>query len=202
MQEFSRRRDSRCRGERNFASSCFRLCLKRVALACRWRRRAKSRMPLVPIRSRDRVKNSAAKNGGLPGGNLRMRPMKSSARSRYSWARRIVRPCQALDEAGADRIDDSHEYDRHGAGRLLQCDHGCAAERLIGTVRRECLDRMLIFGEVHLRRVLASYAAYYNQARTHLALQKDAPLHRAVRRSGVIIAIPILSGLHHQYVRI
>jgi transposase InsO family protein len=75
-------------------------------------------------------------------------------------------------------------------------------ERLIGTVRRECLDRMLIFGESHLRRILASYAAYYNQARTHLALQKDAPLHRAVQRSGVIVAIPILAGLHHQYVRI
>src|SRR2546430_11570450 len=76
------------------------------------------------------------------------------------------------------------------------------AERLIGTVRRECLDRMLIFGEQHLRRVLASYAAYYNQARTHLALQKDAPLHRVVQRTGVIVAIPILAGLHHQYVRI
>jgi Integrase core domain len=54
------------------------------------------------------------------------------------------------------------------------------AERLIGTVRRECLDRMVIFGESDLRRVLASYWAYYNQARTYLALQKDAPLHRAV----------------------
>src|SRR4030095_2277056 len=79
--------------------------------------------------------------------------------------------------------------------------NGCA-ERLIGTIRRECLDRILIFSESHLRRVLASYAAYYNQARTHLALQKDAPLHREVQRSGVIIAIPILAGLHHQYVRI
>jgi transposase InsO family protein len=76
------------------------------------------------------------------------------------------------------------------------------AERLIGTMRRECLDRMLIFGESHLRRVLASYAAYYNQARTHLALRKDAPFHREVRRSGVIVAVPILAGLHHQYVRI
>ena len=75
-------------------------------------------------------------------------------------------------------------------------------ERLIGTVRRECLDRMLIFGEPHLRRVLASYASYYNQARTHLALQKDAPFHRAAQRSGAIVAIPILAGLHHQYVRI
>src|ERR1035437_2172872 len=76
------------------------------------------------------------------------------------------------------------------------------AERLIGTVRRECLDRILIFGESHLRRVLASYAAYYNQTRTHLTLQKDAPLRRAVQRSGAIVAIPILAGLHHQYVRI
>jgi len=75
-------------------------------------------------------------------------------------------------------------------------------ERLIGTVRRECLDRILIFGESHLRRVLASYAVYYNQARTHLALQKDAPLHRAVQRSGAIVAIPILAGLHHKYIRI
>jgi transposase InsO family protein len=75
-------------------------------------------------------------------------------------------------------------------------------ERLIGTVRRECLDRMLIFGESHLRRVLAFYAANYNQARTHLALQKDAPLHRSVLRSGAIVAIPILAGLHHKYIRI
>ena len=60
--------------------------------------------------------------------------------------------------------------------------NGCA-ERLIGTLRRECLDQMLIFGERHLRRVLSAYAAYYNQARTHLALQKDAPLHRAIQRS-------------------
>jgi hypothetical protein len=59
---------------------------------------------------------------------------------------------------------------------------------------------MLIFGEVQLRRILSAYAAYYNQARTHLALQKDAPLHRAVQRSGAF-AIPILAGLHHQYVR-
>ena len=75
-------------------------------------------------------------------------------------------------------------------------------ERLIGTVRRECLDRMLVFGEAHLRQILSSYAAYYNEVRTHLALGKDAPLGRAVQRSGVIVAIPILSGLHHHYVRI
>jgi len=78
--------------------------------------------------------------------------------------------------------------------------NGCA-ERLIGTLRRECLDRVVIFSEMHLRRILSAYAAYYNQARTHLALQKDPPLHRAVQGSGAIVAIPILAGLHHQYVR-
>ena len=71
-------------------------------------------------------------------------------------------------------------------------------ERLIGTIRRECLDRMLVFGETHLRKVLSSYAAYYNEVRTHLSLT----LGRTVQRSGVIVAIPILSGLHHHYVRI
>ena len=79
--------------------------------------------------------------------------------------------------------------------------NGCA-ERLIGTLCCECLDQVLIFGEAHLRRILSAYAAYYNQVRTHLALQKDAPSHRAVQRSGVIVAIPILAGLHHQHVRI
>jgi hypothetical protein len=70
------------------------------------------------------------------------------------------------------------------------------------TLRRECLDQVVIFSEMHLRRVLSAYASYYNQARTHLALQKDAPLHRAVQRSGAILTIPILAGLHHQYGRI
>ncbi|MGC2452602.1 MAG: transposase, partial [Pseudolabrys sp.] len=76
------------------------------------------------------------------------------------------------------------------------------AERLIGTLRRECLDQVVIFGEAHLRRILSAYAAYYNQVRTHLALQKDAPFHRTAQRSGTIVAIPILAGLHHEYARI
>jgi transposase InsO family protein len=75
-------------------------------------------------------------------------------------------------------------------------------ERLIGTVRRECLDRVLIFGEAHLRRILMLYASHYNGSRTHLSLHKDAPLHRAIQRSGTIIAVPVLAGLHHRYARI
>jgi transposase InsO family protein len=76
------------------------------------------------------------------------------------------------------------------------------AERLIGTVRRECLDHVLVVGEGHLRRILIAYAGYYNQVRTHLALGKNVPLGRAVQRSGSIVAIPVLGGLHHQYARI
>src|SRR5262249_35793010 len=76
------------------------------------------------------------------------------------------------------------------------------AERLIGTLRRECLDHVLIFGERHLRRILALYSSYYNQTRTHLALGKDAPLRRAVQGSGTIISTPILFGLPHRYSRI
>jgi transposase InsO family protein len=76
------------------------------------------------------------------------------------------------------------------------------AERLIGTLRRECLDQIVVIGEAHLRQILSADVTYYNQARTHLALQKDAPLQRAVQRLGNLIAIPVLAGLHHQYVRI
>ena len=76
------------------------------------------------------------------------------------------------------------------------------AERLIGTLRRECLDHIVVFGEVHPRRIHSAYAAYYNKTRTHLALSKDAPLQRPVQRFGSVAAIPVLAGLHHKYVRI
>src|ERR1700747_347070 len=76
------------------------------------------------------------------------------------------------------------------------------AERLIGSIRRECLDHIIVLGEVHLRRILKSYARYYNETRTHLALDKDAPLSRTVKRAGRIFCRPILGGLHHEYIRI
>ncbi len=69
-------------------------------------------------------------------------------------------------------------------------------ERLIGTLRRECLDRMLIFGAAHLRQILTLYASYYNETRTHLSLHKNTPLGRVVQRYGNIAATPVLSGLH------
>jgi transposase InsO family protein len=76
------------------------------------------------------------------------------------------------------------------------------AERLIGSIRRECLDHIIVLGEAHLRRILKSYARYYNETRTHLVLDKDAPLSRTVKRAGRILCRPVLGGLHHEYVRI
>ena len=75
-------------------------------------------------------------------------------------------------------------------------------ERLIGSIRRECLDHVVVLGERHLRHVLHSYLEYYNGARTHLALSKDAPIPRAVKPVDANSSAPILGGLHHKYVRI
>src|ERR1700736_5363713 len=75
------------------------------------------------------------------------------------------------------------------------------AERLIGSIRRECLDHIVVLGEKHLRRILKNYAAYYNGLRTHRSLNKDAPISRAVETAGRILRRPILGGLHHQYAR-
>jgi transposase InsO family protein len=76
------------------------------------------------------------------------------------------------------------------------------AERLIGSTRRECLDHIVVFGEAHLRRILRSYARYYNEIRTHRSLDKDAPVTRPVQRTGSIKSFPILGGLHHHYARV
>jgi transposase InsO family protein len=75
-------------------------------------------------------------------------------------------------------------------------------ERLIGSIRRECTDHLIVLNAEHLRRILAEYAVYYNQVRTHVALGKDAPFTRPVERRGDIVAYPVLAGLHHRYARI
>src|SRR5882762_4534033 len=76
------------------------------------------------------------------------------------------------------------------------------AERLIGSIRRECLDHTVVFGEGYLRRIVTAYTGYYNECRTHLPLDKDSPDHRPIHRLGQLVAQPILGGLHHQYCRI
>jgi transposase InsO family protein len=79
--------------------------------------------------------------------------------------------------------------------------NGCA-ERLIGSIRRECTDHLIVVGEAHLRRVLQAYARYYNNIRTHWSLAKDAPVSRPVYRTGAISSHAILGGLHNHYVRV
>jgi transposase InsO family protein len=76
------------------------------------------------------------------------------------------------------------------------------AERLIGSIRRECVDHIVVLSEAHLRRILQAYARYYNEIRTHRSLNKDAPVSRSVQRTGNIKSHPILGGLHHYYVRV
>jgi transposase InsO family protein len=76
-------------------------------------------------------------------------------------------------------------------------------ERLIGSIRRECLDHVVIVNEKHLRRVLREYLGYYSEARTHLGLRKDCPEARAIEppEAGRVVALPRVGGLHHRYAR-
>lgn len=77
------------------------------------------------------------------------------------------------------------------------------AERVIGSMRRECLDHLIILNEQHLRRILREYVHYYNQSRPHLALDRNAPTPRDVEppSQGPIVAFPEVGGLHHRYTR-
>lgn len=77
------------------------------------------------------------------------------------------------------------------------------AERFIGSARRECLDHVIVFNATGLQRLMKLYCAYYEQSRTHLSLNKDAPIHRPIAApgDGRVVAIPQVGGLHHRYER-
>jgi putative transposase len=77
------------------------------------------------------------------------------------------------------------------------------AERVIGSIRRECLDHVVVIGERHLREILSKYMDYYNRTRTHLSLTKDAPEHRTVQQPshGRVVEVPRVGSLHHEYLR-
>jgi len=130
------------------------------------------------------------------------------------WIAQQITEAFPWDEAPEHLIRDRDTAYGHVVTRRLAAmgirDHPIAprspwqngyAERLIGSIRRACLDHIVVWGEVHQRRVLAAYANYYNEVRPHLSLDKDAPNHRPVQRSGSIITVSILGGLHHQYCR-
>ena len=130
------------------------------------------------------------------------------------WIARQITEAFPWDEAPDYLIRDRDASFGHAVTRRLAAlgirDHPMAArspwqnghtERLIGSIRRECLDHIVVFGEAHLRRLLAAYALYYNDLRTHLSLNKDSPSHRPIRQLGQLAARPILGGLHHEYCR-
>jgi len=75
-------------------------------------------------------------------------------------------------------------------------------ERLIGSIRRERIDHVIVLCQSHLRTMMTAYADYYNETRTHLSLGKDAPMGRPLERFGHIVARPMVAGLHHRYARI
>jgi putative transposase len=79
-----------------------------------------------------------------------------------------------------------------------------SVERLIGSIRRECLDHVIVFNEAHLGRILSRYFDYYHNSRTHRALDDNAPCPRAVEAPGMgrVIAVPHVGGLHHRYTRV
>ena len=74
-------------------------------------------------------------------------------------------------------------------------------ERLIGSIKRECVNHFIIFDARHPRRLLRAYARYYNRSRTHLGLGGQTPIPRSEKTVGRVVAIPVLGGLHHRYVR-
>ena len=94
-------------------------------------------------------------------------------------------------EPGAQQQRDVARWRKAERDRLI-------AERLA----RECTDHLIVVNEEHLRRILVKFTAYYNHARTHTSLGKDAPYTRPIERFGHVVAHPILGGLHHRYARI
>ena len=130
------------------------------------------------------------------------------------WIAQQITEALPWDSAPAHIIRDRDACYGHAVRRRLAAmgirDHPTAprspwqnghAERLIGSIRRECLDHIVILDDAHLRQVLRAYAAYYNRLRTHLSLGKDAPFIRPIQRFGNISAQPVLGGLHHEYCR-
>ena len=144
----------------------------------------------------------------------RLRSLSVTSNPTAEWIARQITDAFPWDDAPDHLIRDRDGSYGHAVTRGLAAmgirDHPTAprspwqnghAERLIGSIRRECLDHSVVFGEAHLRRILAAYAAYYNDTRTHLALAKDAPIHRPINRLGSVFSRPILGGLHHEYCR-
>jgi hypothetical protein len=88
------------------------------------------------------------------------------------------------------------------AAARASLEGGFGKDANLGSIRRECVDHIIVLGEARLRWILKFYADYYNATRPHLALDKDAPVSRPVQRTGVVRSLAILGGLHHNYARV
>ena len=151
----------------------------------------------------------------LQHGRRRLARVSVTSNPTAEWIARQVTEAFPWDEAPRYLIRDRDRAFGYAYRRRIRAmgirDHPTAprspwqnghVERLIGSIRRDCLDHFVVFGEAHLRRVLKAYASYYNEVRTHLSLDKDAPDFRRAQSVGSIAALSILGGLHHQYVRV
>jgi putative transposase len=130
-----------------------------------------------------------------------------------TWTAQQLREAFPWDQAPRFLLHDSdHAFDGLTTTTMGLCEvltaprspwQNAYVERFIGSVRRECLDHVVILNATGLRRALNAYVAYYMAARTHLALEKDAPLPRPIARptAGRVVAIPQVGGLHHRYER-
>jgi hypothetical protein len=171
----------------------------------RWKSRLRGGRPRIPQELRDLVREMSRANPlwGAPRihGELLKLGIEVSQSPWDERPRHLVRDRDGIyGEAFKNRLRAMGIRDRPIAARS-PWQNGYA-QRVIGSIRRECLDHIIVTGEQQLRRIMQSYVDYYNRARTHLALSKDAPLTRRMERHGVIQAVPVLGGLHHRYRRV
>jgi putative transposase len=130
-----------------------------------------------------------------------------------AWTAQQLREACPWDSAPRFLIHDrDHAFDRLGTTAKAMGIHelliapgapwqNAYVERLIGSIRRECLDHVLVFNATGLRHVLHAYRGYYERSRTHLSLAKDTPISRPIMDDGLVVAIPEVGGLHHRYER-
>jgi transposase InsO family protein len=145
----------------------------------------------------------------------RIRHVAVTAHPTAAWTAQQIREAFPWDEAPRYLLHDrDHAFDRLGTtARAMAIEDVVTAphapwqnpfvERFVGSARRECFDYMIAFNEAGVRKLMTRYRSYYENARTHLALEKDAPIPRPVIApvEGDIVAIPEVGGLHHRYER-
>ena len=153
---------------------------------------------------------------GLSHGRRRLRHFNITEHPTAEWtARQLIEACGPEDSPRYLIRDRDQVYGERFSRQAKMLDirqtviaprspwQNAYAERVIGSIRRECLDHIVVIGERHLRGILSNYVDYYNETRTHLALAKDAPEPRSAQApsQGRVVEVPRVGGLHHEYLR-